>query len=51
VISGNDLSTNPPLINLRGFGTSLASGVDVDGNTYNGENRKPVLDLLYSIDV
>ena len=24
---------------VTGFGTSLASGVDVDGNTYNGEYR------------
>ena len=33
IIRGTDLS------GLRGFGTSLASGVDVDLNSYNGNLR------------
>ena len=34
---GSSLSLPPSdLEGLRGFGTVLASGVDVDANTYNG---------------
>ena len=36
-ILGSDLSlTGSALTGLTGFGSSLASGVDVDDNTYNG---------------
>ena len=37
VIRGSDLSLTAGLSGLRGFGTSLASGVDVDDNSYNGK--------------
>ena len=37
VIRGTDLGLNQDLSGLRGFGTSLASGVDVDLNSYNGD--------------
>jgi hypothetical protein len=36
IIRGTDLSLTAGLSGLKGFGTSLASGVDVDANTYNG---------------
>lgn len=36
VIQGNALGTTLNLVNLTSFGTSLSSGVDIDGNTYNG---------------
>lgn len=38
VIVGDSLSVAPPSIiaGLKGFGTSLASGVDVDNNEYYG---------------
>lgn len=36
MIRGTDLSLTADLSGLKGFGTSLASGVDVDLNTYNG---------------
>ena len=39
VIRGTDLNLNQDLSGLRGFGTSLASGVDVDMNSYNGNLR------------
>eukprot|EP00731_Ephydatia_muelleri_P004044 Em0002g220a len=35
VIQGNALGTTINLVNLTSFGTSLSSGVDIDGNTYN----------------
>eukprot|EP00731_Ephydatia_muelleri_P004040 Em0002g216a len=35
VIQGNALGTTRNLVNLTSFGTSLSSGVDIDGNTYN----------------
>ena len=37
IIRGSDLMLTQDLSALRGFGTSLASGVDVDLNTYNGK--------------
>ena len=36
VIVGSDLTLTQDLTSLRGFGTSLASGVDVDENSFNG---------------
>ena len=36
IIRGTDLSLTQDLTMLRGFGTSLASGVDVDVNGYDG---------------
>ena len=38
IIRGTDLSLTQDLSSLRGFGTSLASGVDVDNNQYDGEH-------------
>ena len=32
------ISTTLDLTGFKGFGTSLASGIDVDANTYNGKH-------------
>ena len=37
IIRGTDLRLRQDLSELKGFGTSLASGVDVDLNGYNGK--------------
>ena len=47
IILGRTLSTTVNLASLVGFGASLASQVDVDGNTYNGEPH-PFIVLFFS---
>ena len=45
VIVGSDLTLTQDLTSLRGFGTSLASGVDVDENSFNGMHGQKILSL------
>ena len=47
IIRGTDLSLTTDLSGLRGFGTSLASGVDVDMNSYNGTYSQTIIIRVY----
>jgi len=42
----NVVDTVPSLTNLQGFGFSLSSGIDVDGNEFNGEYN----DRIHTVD-